>query len=169
MELKVDVDISRWDLLRVNLALYPRLRSTYVTILVFAAVGLAIVLPDKGVPTSVQTWMVTLIAALFCGALGFVIALAISLAFMLFAAREKNGILGRHTYELEPEGLRERTDTNETLSKWSGVHSIRTLGAYLIIRISSYLYHVIPTRHFPDAASKDAFIAQARKYYESAT
>jgi hypothetical protein len=38
--------------------------------------------------------------------------------------RKHRGVLGRHTLQITDEGLVERTDVNEAIHRWAGVHKI---------------------------------------------
>ncbi|MBC8650697.1 YcxB family protein [Pseudomonas sp. MT4] len=80
----------------------------------------------------------------------------------------KNGILGEHTYTLTPEGLHERTITNEGLTRWGGVASVRYMGSCLLVQIGSCLYHIMPRRSFESSQAFDEFAAQARAYWQQA-
>ena len=63
--MEVTTDIKRSDLIRFNLAILPRMRSTYVTILYIAILVFAFIAWDKGFPQSSNDWF-----AIIAGAVG---------------------------------------------------------------------------------------------------
>jgi hypothetical protein len=105
-------------------------------------------------PQTMHNWIVTLIASFAGGVSGVLAGLIFALVWQLLFLSEGNGVLGQHEYELQDEGLFERTAINEGLSRWEGVRDVRVAGPYLVVRISDILFHVIPARSF---ASREKF------------
>ncbi len=166
--MKVNTDIRRRDLIHFNLVLLPRLRSTYVTIAVIAFVVFAFLLWENGSPETVRNWTVMLIASLGGGIGGLIFGTIISMVFILTTSTKSNGILGKHEYEITSEGLLEKTNANEGLSKWSGIREVRKVGSFLLFRISGYLFHVIPSRSFESEKAFLEFLEKAKCEWRSA-
>ena len=160
--MKVIANIRRLDLIHLNLALLPRLRSTYVTIGAIALAVAAFVLWQNGVDDTVRNWKLVCLASLASGVGGMLIGMVITMIFILFTSSKSNGILGVHEYEITPEGLFEKTDANEGLNKWSGIQEIRIVGPFLLFRISGYLFHAIPKRSFESTEKFQEFVQMAQ-------
>jgi len=160
--MKVITEISRGDLVRFNLAILPRLKSTYFTMLFIAALAFMWIASDKGMPNTTIDWLGIIIGSVVGGIAGMLAGTLVSFVFILFSSSKTNGTLGHHEYEIGAEGLFEKTPVNESLSKWAGIHEIRVVGPYLVFRISSFLFHIIPKRSFATEQEFVAFIDAAR-------
>jgi hypothetical protein len=93
---------------------------------------------------------------LFCG-----LQLLVN-AIMAFG-RPHKGLLGSHTLVLNDEGLIERTEYNETLHRWKGLHKVRDTASYLYIYVAEMNYHLIPKRSFSSLAEQHNFLAEVRR------
>jgi hypothetical protein len=160
--MKVITNIRRLDLIHFNLALLPRLRSTYVTIGVIALAAATLVFWQHGVDETVRNWKLVGVVSLAAGVGGMLVGMVISMFFVVFTSSKSNGILGAHEYEIKPEGLFEKTDANEGFNKWSGIQEIRIVGPFLLFRISGYLFHVIPKRSFESSEKFQEFVQMAQ-------
>lgn len=166
--MRVNTNIRRMDLVHFNLVLLPRLRSTYTTIGVLAFLIFVLLYWQNGAPDSAREWTVLVIASLGGGVGGMVAGLIISMLFILTTSSKSNGILGEHEYEITPQGLLEKTNANEGLSKWSGIQDIRKVGPFLLFRISGYLFHVIPRRSFVSEEAFQDFFENAKRKWQGA-
>ena len=83
------------------------------------------------------------------------------------AARQP-GILGLHDYEIREDGLLEKTDVNESLSRWAGIQSVKETRSHLLIWQSPGLIHVIPRRSFADPGACRRFAELVRQKAEEA-
>ena len=68
-----------------------------------------------------------------------------------------SGVLGSHRYEIRDAGFFESTTANETLTRWSAIRRVTRNRRYTLISLTWWLFHLIPHRAFPDAATADAF------------
>lgn len=74
------------------------------------------------------------------------------------------GILGAHRYEIREDGFFESTSANETLVKWNAIRRITRTGRYILVKLSWFQYHVIPTRSFANAADADSFYQELQSH-----
>jgi len=160
--MKVITEISRGDLVWFNLAILPRLKSTYITMLFIAALAFIWIASDKGMPNTAIDWFGMIIGSVVGGIAGMLAGTLVSFVFILLSSSKTNGTLGHHEYEISAEGLFEKTPVNEGISKWAGIHEIRVVGPYLVFRISSFLFHIIPKRSFATEQEFVAFVEAAR-------
>ncbi len=167
--MKVYTDIRRLDLIQFNLILLPRLRSTYVTILVVALLVAMFVLWNNGIPETTRNWVILVVASLAGGVGGMLAGIFISMVFILSTSSKTNGVLGKHEYEIAAEGLYEKTEANEGLSKWSGIQEVRKVGSFIFFKISGYLFHVIPKRSFESEEEFQGFLKLAINKWHGAT
>ena len=166
--MEVTTDIKRNDLIRFNLAILPRMRSTYVTILSIAILVFAFIAWNKGFPQSNNDWFVIIAAAIGGGVGGMFAGVLISFIFILFSSSSSNGILGKHEYKLSSEGLYEVTSANEGLSKWGGIQEVKVVGPYILFRISGFLFHIIPKRSFSTTEDMHSFVTEALEHWKNA-
>ncbi|GJL91295.1 YcxB family protein [Hyphococcus sp.] len=153
--MQVDVTITRMDLVRVNLYLWPRIKWTW-----FQVVGLFVV--------CVTTTILTL-DNFSIDDLGLIIAISapIAVVFSMFvfalcltinvaAASPRTG-LGAHHYELKEEGLRESTELNEEISKWKTFDRVWRSKDYILLKKHWAAMHMFPARCFDSRKRYDAF------------
>ena len=93
-------------------------------------------------------WWLVLSTFIYC--VGFVTILMLFLALMgllnSFTGKH-HGVLGQHTLEITPEGLRERTDVNDALHRWTGVTRVLSVAGYLFIYLGESTAHFqVPKR-----------------------
>ncbi|MCU7921740.1 MAG: YcxB family protein [Candidatus Thiodiazotropha sp. (ex Dulcina madagascariensis)] len=166
--MEVTTDIKKGDLIWFNLAIIPKTRSTYMTILFIAALFFAFIAWEKGLPQSSNDWLAITVASIGGGIGGMFAGIVISFSFILLSSSAKNGILGKHEYRISQEGLYEKTSANEGVSKWEGIQEVQTVGSYLLYRISGYLFHIIPYRSFPSDEARKEFESVSIQYWKNA-
>lgn len=166
--MRVTTNIRKMDLIRFNLAILPKLRSTYVTILVIALFMFGFICWGNGLPQTQSKWIVIFISSIGGGLFGTLFGIVFSMISILLMSSSKNGILGEHEYTLTPEGLHEKTAVNEGLSKWSGIIKVRVVGSYLLFQISGYLFHIVPTRSFSSKESFNKFVLASMEHWQNA-
>ena len=166
--MEVTTDIRKSDLIWFNLAIIPKTRSTYTTILFIAILVFAFIAWEKGLPQSSNDWLAVIIASLGGGIGGMFVGMVISFTFILLSSSTKNGILGKHEYRINQEGLHEKTTANEGVSKWGGIQEVQPAGSYLLYRISGYLFHIIPYRSFPSDEARKEFLNASIQYWKNA-
>ena len=165
--MKVTTNINKMDLIRFNLAILPKLRSTYVTILVIVILMFVSICWKSGIPQTTNNWMVALLGSIGGGFFFMLFGVVFSMISILFMSSSKNGILGEHEYTLSSEGLYEKTSANEGLSKWTGITKVKVAGSYLLFQ-SGYLFHIIPARSFECKEDFDEYVSSSIKYWENA-
>jgi hypothetical protein len=69
-------------------------------------------------------------------------------ALVNISFRKHRGVLGRHALQITDEGLVERTDVNEAINKWAGLHKIVSGPKYLYIYVTEMNAHMVPKRYF---------------------
>ncbi len=166
--MKVNTNISKMDLVCFNLAIFPKSRSTYVSILVIAMFVFGFFCWKNGFPQTQNNWIAILVGSIGGGFFGVLFNLVFSMILILLMSSAKNGILGEHEYTLSPEGLYEKTLANEGLSKWSGITKVNVAGSYLLFQISGYLFHIVPARSFNSKEDFNEFVSVSMKYWQKA-
>ena len=164
--MKVNTDIRRLDLVYFNILLLPGVRSTYTTTGTFTIAIFAFLLWNNGAPDTAHHWLAMAVASFGGGIVAMAAATLASIVFILTTSSKRNGILGKHEYEITAEGLVEKTRANESLNRWSGIQEIRKVGSFLLFRISGYLYHVIPARSFDNEKAFREFIEKAKNDWQ---
>lgn len=165
--MEVETDITRTDLIKLNLFLLPREKSNIVTGGVLSA-GILIFLLISKQPDNLSSIGIAAGAAIGGGVAGLLAGFIISLFFILLASSAKSGVLGRHTYRLTEEGLHESTAANEGLQKWQGIQTVGKSKTLIFLRINGYLFHLIPRRAFGSAQEFELFWSKARDHWQHA-
>lgn len=163
--MKVTTEIKKTDLILFNLGVFPKLESTYKSMLVLGGLIFVIIFIIKGFPQTTNDWMAIIIASIGGGIGGIIFGLIFSLISILFLSSEKDGTLGKHEYQVTTEGLHEKTSANEGINKWEGIMKIRTTNSYILFQISSCLFHVVPKRSFTSKESYEQFINFSKKQW----
>jgi hypothetical protein len=166
--MQVSTDIRRSDLIAFNLYLLPRTKANYIFVGLVAA-GVFVYLLMTKRHASGDSIAIAAVTSLVAAAAGLFAGFVISLLFILLTSTEKGGILGTHTYQLTPEGLRESTPLNVALQKWAAIQSVGKSPNFIYLRINSYLFHLIPRRSFDSQQEFEAFWANVRKFRENAS
>ncbi len=166
--MKIVTTIKKSDLIKLNLSLVFKIKSTYVSVLIIAVLAFLFILWKRGMPSNEIQWMITVGACLAGGIIGTLASLLFNMLCIIFMSSANIGVLGEHQYYISPEGLHEKTEANEGLSKWQGIADIRVSKSYLFFRISGYLYHILPKRDFPSLNEFEEFSSKSLKYWEDA-
>lgn len=162
--MKATVKIRRADLVKLNLYLFPRLRSNWSFAGFLSLSAFIVVLVTKR-PDSSYGISTAVLVAVLGGFLATLVCMAVALLMISLRSKESNGILGVHRFELSAEGLRESTAVNETLQRWPAVQTIARSPIALYIGIIDSLYYVIPRRGFASEQEYDAFCKKATEYW----
>lgn len=166
--MKVITNIGKLDLIKFNISVIPKMRSTYITILAIASLTFLYITWKKGLPENSSELVIHLISSAIGGLLGMFFGIAFNTATILLMSSAKNGVLGEHTYTLLPEGINEKTTANETMNKWHGVVCVKPAGSYLLIQVAACLFHVIPKQSFETPEQFEEFKSQAMAYWQQA-
>jgi len=86
----------------------------------------------------------------------------VTVAIMAFCRKNK-GVACWHTLLLTEEGLIEKTDFNETLHRWNGLHKIRTTFGYYYIFVTETVFHLVPKRSFDSPQDAQRFMDEIRQ------
>lgn len=165
--MQVSTDIRRSDLIKFNLFFLPRAKENLIFIAVLA-MGLFVYTLVTERPDSVGLLAVAAATSVIGGIGGLLGGFVVSLVYILLTSTEKNGVLGKHTYQITPEGLRESTSSNEGLQKWVGVQAVGKSAGFIFIRISGHLFHLIPRRAFGSQDEFESFWVGARDLWQTA-
>jgi len=158
--MKINTELTHKDFLLLNIILFPRVKSNWISLIIlifFIAIFLAITKK----PNDFVGYFAVTVGAIFGGVIGVATGFLINLSVMLFNVGKKSGVLGSHQFELLPEGLRESTSVNESLQRWESIVEIKVYGKFLLLRINSYLFHVIPQRAFKNQTEFERFYQEA--------
>lgn len=166
--MKITVEIKKSDMILFNLSILPRLKSTYIGLLIISLFTFIAIYLEHGIPYSASDWGFTLLASAIGGVLGIVFGFIISITYVILTSSSKNGTLGKHEYTLSEEGLYEKTIANESLNKWAGISDINVVGNYLCFKISSYLYHILPKHSFESEMQFNEFVSLSKNYWKNA-
>ena len=166
--MQITADMRRWDLLVFNLYMLPRIRMWWWGLAAATALNFYPVFTNADW-SDVSAVVFAAVYSAFLAAIVIAIMFSLSLAYALFNASDRNGQLGTHVFTLRKDGLHEQTRFNEALHKWQGVSSIVVLKHCLYIRLSWYLFHIIPARAFTSRADFDRFSMLARELWSAAT
>jgi hypothetical protein len=166
--MEVTTNIEKLDLIKLNLSIAIKMKSTYISILVITGIVFSFLLWKKGIPSTDKNWMIMVFASFSGGLLGTIASLLFNMICILSMSSEKSGVLGEHHYQVSPDGLHEKTSANEGLSKWKGIAEIRVTDTYLFFRITGYLYHIIPKRSFNSQSEFNKFALESQQYWKKA-
>lgn len=164
----VATKISKGDLIRFNLAILPRLRSTYVSILVIAALVFGFLCWKNGIPQTQNNWIAIGLGSIVGGLCGMVFGVLCSIISILLMSSTKNSILGYHEYAITEEGLYEKTSTNEGLTKWVGISKVKVTGSHLLFQIAGSLFHIVPVQSFETKEQFNQFVSLSVEYWQNA-
>ena len=160
--LEIEAEVTRRDLVAMNFYLMPRLKANWIFLLVVWVVMIGAVIYGVDRPLSPKDFKFIL----FDSAKGAIIAVALGqlvcLVMMLLMANEKSGHIGKHKFKIDELHFVEETKSNQTRTEWSGILSAHKTNAFILVRISSFLFHAIPKRSFSSASHYDLFLNDIR-------
>lgn len=96
-----------------------------------------------------------------------VLAMAVLFAFfgrklLVLSAGGRPGVLCAHTIEVRADGLREKTEANDTLWQWRGVKDLIETSEFVILRVSSIGMFAIPNSAFSSDDQRRRFVNAIR-------
>jgi len=163
MAATVIVTLTRRELLNFNVRRLFHWRSVGPTFLILFAAVVGWVSFQHGLPHSGRDWFALIIGGAGGAVAAFALLYLISLLRVLLLAGRVPGGLGRHEFTFVSDGLLEKTDANETLTKWGGAHAVSPGSWGLLIEIAPGLVHIVPRHTFADQNQYDEFCEQAKR------
>jgi len=159
--LTIQYEIRKIDLFAAHMTILLRNRVLLLIVLLMP------LLPVWTTLSNPETKRAPLIAVLVTAVLAY--AIFISFFFVLqalfalanIAFKKHRGVIGKHTLQITDEGLIERTDVNEAISKWAGLHKVVSGPKYLYIYVTESNAHIVPKRYFPSHGI-EGFAAELR-------
>ena len=158
----VEINVTRGDIVRFNVAKLFRLKSNLVVLVVsLVIVGAGV---WKGAVAGGQDvdWFVVLAVTAVGGGLLFAAIVLFSLVFVLISSTAQNGVVGKHTYTIEEGGLREVTQANDSLNFWPAIRKVDKSRTAISVEIAPWLFHVLPRREFESDQAYEAFFNELR-------
>lgn len=147
--MKVRTNISRRDLIKINLFLWPKVRWNWVFLIIVFAICLVVAFTTLGTENINTTGSVILlffvagVVTIATQAVGFALCIAINISM----ASQRTG-LGEHNYEITPEGLHETTSINSEFSKWASFDDLFRSRNYILLKKHWAALHIFPRRDF---------------------
>lgn len=161
--MNVRVEITRKDLIRLNLAMLPKLCATYRMIFIVGVATLAFIVVFHGPVAGLNGWLIAIGCSIIGGIASVFVSVVINFISIWFTSEATEGVLGQHEYEISDVGLWERTPVNEGLSRWQGVTDIAIYGSFLTIGISGNYFHIFPARCFKSTEEFHLFASKAKE------
>jgi hypothetical protein len=165
--MEVTVNITRWDMIRLNLWAMYRLKSNLFFMAITSAAVFASIVSSRPLLTP-ESWAAAVTTSLIGGMAVLLFGFFICLINVLFTSSKKSGALGEHLYTITEQGLYGKTRNAESMLKWSGVNSMHKSRDYMYVRVNSYLFHIIPKRAFGSEIMFEEFWNKANEYFKQA-
>lgn len=166
--MKVTTEITRKDLVWVNFIIIPRIRSTYIYMTVFASLCFIFIVWKDGLTRTDWEWVVLTLISIFSGICGILGMFIWSFLAIYCSGSNDNGTLGKHHYEITDNGLREETIAYDASSKWEGIDEIIVVKSFLLFKLSSYMYNIIPQRSFSSEKFFQDFVTKSQVLWNKA-
>ena len=156
---RVVVHLRRRDLLRAQFQMIRRMRIFKLLFLAFLCVG---VWDWYRYPSATEMpWYLwageVLLGALLVTCAAIVLVFLIAAPLMLLRLSRTQGVLGDHSFEITPEGLREVTDASEIRVSWGSARKVFRTRSFLFALIQGRGAFLFPRRAFADSAAYDEF------------
>ncbi len=153
----ITVNLTRLDLFLMNLFVFPRMKGNWVFLLVLWAGLIAYHVISQGCPCGFTETLFVLFATGVGAIGGIVFMLLFGTVWLIAFSTKKSGVLGEHYYAIREDGLFEKTDANETITRWPSIISIWKVGSFILVRINSYLFHTFPRSAFKSQQEFESF------------
>ena len=160
--MKVSVNVTGMDLYYSGWAIFPKLKSTYLCMLMILIIAAVIILFVSGTPQQLDEWLYLLGKLLSIYFLYLLFIAAIGLIFCLFNYTNLSPGIGQHDYQITSEGLVAKTLLNEGLTRWEGVESIFVTRSHITYKLPGYIMHIIPKRCFESSKKCQSFIDSSK-------
>jgi hypothetical protein len=167
--MKVDLEITHDDLIKFNH--YAILKSKYNRRFFYSfliATSFIITVLFFVISPSLLPWS---IPSIIIWAAGFSL-----LWFRVFLSQpsktnnndNRKGFTGIHIIEINEQGLREKTEVNDTIHAWKDIKAIEETDEYIYAYIGPLVAHVIPKRTFTDQEAAHRFAISLKNYFMQA-
>lgn len=164
--MKVTVNITKFDYIKFNIAILPKIKGTYISILITAIFVFMFLIWWKGIPQTLNSTIAIFLGSIGGGIIGTLAGIIFSFLYVLIMPMKNNGIFGEHEYTITQEGLYEKTVANEGLSKWEGIVRVVMVKSYLLFQISDYLFHIVPKSSFDTSEEFYKFSNHAKSLWK---
>ncbi len=161
----MDVRITRWDLLRIDVGVMSRWHGAWLAWLGAVVAACLLQAWASEVSGSVRGWLVMGSAVLLTTAIASAAGCLVALGVMLFSTDDAR-MLGEHQYTFRDEGLRDQAGGGDTLIRWGGVRDVRRCADFILIHVAQGLYHALPRRSFGSQGEYHAFWNTAQRLRE---
>lgn len=152
----VTVNLSKADILAFHLYMFPRLPGNWVFLAVlFVGLFTFLVLADQ--PTESRAYPIAAVASGIGAFLGLSGALLVNLLALSRRIDRTPGVLGKHRFTLETDGLHEATHVEQTVYAWTSVSGVRKTPKFMIISIDRKQHLPLPRRDFANDKAFDDF------------
>lgn len=149
--------LRRWDLLRTQMHGLARNRVIVAFFIIFSTLLALLELREPGTAAHSLAFKIVFVIvfdAIFVTAMSILTLLFLSIMILI---QRHRGVLGEHTLEVTPSGLMERTEFNETLHRWQGLHRVIRTRHYLYLWVTDSMLHSVPMRSFESEEAVRAF------------
>lgn len=158
--MRVEVDVTRGDIVRFNLSKLFALKSNLITLAISCLLAIAVSFAGAWTDDGEFVWQAFLIVAGIGGIAIFLAIFVCSLVFVPINSTTAAGLLGKHTVSIEDAGLRERTHANDTLDYRHALEAAHKSRSMIQVQITRWLFHVLPRRDFASDEEYEAFYAE---------
>lgn len=162
--MKVETDLTRWDyfVIQTHLNIIPRRKSNWVGIFIWVCVFFVILTPFDCVGDAGELDVSCVLSSVLSSIL-YTISLFFALFFLIvflsaLFAKPTGGRVGKREFLLEENGILEKTESKEELTKWIGINSIiKTQKVISIWLLTPRLHVLLPRNCFSSQEAYDEF------------
>lgn len=146
--------------------LRPAFKNAFRGVMVLVFIGYLVMCVDSLVRHQSVNWnmLIGLAAALWLASR----FLGPSKAKVMKGVALTPGLICRHTFTIEPEWLSDKTEVNESKTRWDIIYQIDEDAQYVYVFPSKMNAHIIPKRAFRHPAEAQAFVDAAKDFWMSA-
>ena len=117
----------------------------------------------KGVPATPRQGGTLLVASLGGAAASLIAVWFMSMLQVFLGANARSGVIGLHEFEIRDDGLFERTEANETLTKWPSIKSITRHSNFIYVEVGPSAFHIIPRSGFSTGAEFENCLEELKR------
>jgi hypothetical protein len=159
----VSYEITKEDILNFNkyaMLNVPTFRRTFITNLVM----LPLIILATGIILKFN------IVNLILGVIGttvvyyFLVMFLVKRKVMKMNA-QKSGLLGSHTMEINPDGIKVKNANNEGFTSWKKIQNVVSAKNYIYFFITDQFAYIVPKRAFGEEANAQEFFKQAEGFW----